>query len=193
MAKHGSKWRSVLAYALMSNGRAERMVGTLKRAIGKLVSSNSLWWDFAVEEAVFGYCRRPLQNGCSPFELLYGVKTKILPVDREVGRSVQDEGFREIELLGTLSIRGNRAVQNERPSFKGKKAVERFQAGDVVQVAHGSAFVAVKWPPFRSKFYRPCVITNANHPRYELKSSTGLRSRTEIHAHRLVRYYPRGN
>ena len=33
-------WKTTLTYALMSNGRAERIVGTLKRAISKMVSSN---------------------------------------------------------------------------------------------------------------------------------------------------------
>ena len=35
LAHHGIKWRPVLAYAPMSNGRAERMVGTIKRSLGK--------------------------------------------------------------------------------------------------------------------------------------------------------------
>ena len=37
MAQHGITWRTVLAYATMSNGRAERMVGTLKAAARKTV------------------------------------------------------------------------------------------------------------------------------------------------------------
>lgn len=37
MAKNGSDWKTVLAYAPMPNGRAERMVGTMKRRVSRLV------------------------------------------------------------------------------------------------------------------------------------------------------------
>lgn len=45
MEKHGAEWRTVLAYAPMSNGRAERMVGTIKRGIGRLLTSGNSQWD----------------------------------------------------------------------------------------------------------------------------------------------------
>lgn len=32
----GITWKSVLAYVPMSNGRAERMMGTLKKSIGRI-------------------------------------------------------------------------------------------------------------------------------------------------------------
>lgn len=37
MKSIGTEWRIVLAYATMSNGRAERMVKTMKKAIGRVV------------------------------------------------------------------------------------------------------------------------------------------------------------
>lgn len=38
MESHGTEWRTVLAYAPMSNRKAKRIVGTIKRAVRRLVS-----------------------------------------------------------------------------------------------------------------------------------------------------------
>lgn len=73
MKASGIEWKTVAAYAPMSNGRAERMVGTIKKAVGRLVEGKSRKWANMYEKAVAGYRRRPLRTGKSPFELLYGV------------------------------------------------------------------------------------------------------------------------
>lgn len=40
----GIKWWPVWDYALMYNGRAERMVGTIKRAVDRTVASEKVQW-----------------------------------------------------------------------------------------------------------------------------------------------------
>lgn len=49
----GSRWKTVLAFAPMSNGRAERMAGTIKKGVEKFVGSGSDGWDTAVQIVVF--------------------------------------------------------------------------------------------------------------------------------------------
>ena len=77
MAQHGITWRTVLAYAPISNGRAERIVGTLKTAVRKTVVETGMEWDKALIQVFYGYRRRTLSNGVSPFELMYGVPHKM--------------------------------------------------------------------------------------------------------------------
>lgn len=66
-----------------------------------------------------------------------------------------------------------------------------FQVGDLVLIARGKALGTVKWPAFSSKFYRPCMVVNANHPRYRLTSAHNRYTRQDIHARRLLKYNPR--
>lgn len=110
MCEIGAKWHTVLAYAPMSNGKAERMVGTIKSGIGRLVQDNGKEWDEVVDKVVFGYCRRPMRDGMSPFELLYGVAPRLLPWN--VPRSGNGtESFRKTELLTVFGARATRVWQ----------------------------------------------------------------------------------
>lgn len=49
------KWKTVLEYEPMRNGRAERMVETLKEAVKRLLLSSGVSWDVALSQAVYGY------------------------------------------------------------------------------------------------------------------------------------------
>ena len=42
MREYGITWKTVMAYAPMSNGKAERMVGTLKHGMARIVSSEGI-------------------------------------------------------------------------------------------------------------------------------------------------------
>lgn len=75
MKQHETKWCTVLAYAPMSNGRAERMVRTLKQSIRRSVTEGQEW-DISIEQVLFGYPGRPIRGGELLLELLYGVKPK---------------------------------------------------------------------------------------------------------------------
>ena len=102
MARHGITWRTVLANAPMSNGKAERMVGTLKAAARKTVLDTEMEWDKALTQVLYGYRRCALRNGVSPFELMYGVPLQMDP-GAEMGASLvvtSSDVQRCLELLG---------------------------------------------------------------------------------------------
>ena len=101
MARHGITWRTVLAYAPMSNGRSETMVGTLKAAVRKTVLETGMEWDKAPTQVLYGYRRRAMKNGESPFELMYGVPPK-MNTRAEIGAGVvvpSSDIHRRLELL----------------------------------------------------------------------------------------------
>ena len=55
-------WKTVLAYAPMSNGRAERTVDTLK-SVSKLVKKDSTDWESKLGQAMYECSRRSLESG----------------------------------------------------------------------------------------------------------------------------------
>lgn len=55
MKEYGTEWRTVLAYAPRSNGRAEKMDGTVKRSIGRIVNEIGHSSDRVVADVLFGY------------------------------------------------------------------------------------------------------------------------------------------
>lgn len=70
---HESKLKMVPSYAPMYNGKAERMVGTMKRTVARLVQISDLEWNDIVNKVVFKYRRDPLKVGRSTYKLVYGV------------------------------------------------------------------------------------------------------------------------
>lgn len=73
MTKRGTDWRTVLVYAPIFNGRAERMVATIKQSVGRIKNDVGRNWDAFVGNATFGYRWRAMNDGHSPFNLFYGV------------------------------------------------------------------------------------------------------------------------
>ena len=66
--KHqGISWKTLLSYAPMFIGRAERMVKTIKWGVAKFVLDRGVDLDIHVRQVVNGYRRRPLNSGYSPF------------------------------------------------------------------------------------------------------------------------------
>ncbi len=98
----------MLAYAPMSNGRAKRMVGTLKRAIKKMDLKESSSWYLVLPDALYGYRRRRLESGYSPFELLYGIPPRMEVDDVAHLVTASEIQHREIELASALSKRANK-------------------------------------------------------------------------------------
>ena len=111
MAQHCITWRTVLTYAPMSNGRAEKMVGTLKAAVCKAVLEIGMEWDKAITEVLYGYRRRAMKNGVSPFESLYGVPPR-MDSSAKIGASPvipSLEHQRRLELLAASALRAIRS------------------------------------------------------------------------------------
>lgn len=108
MDVHGTKWKPVAAYAPMSNGKAERMVGTIKKDIGRLVEREPTKWAEKCEGAVAGYRKRRASGSRSPFELLYGVQPCIMPEDVRCTATTEDG--RCVELMAAEGTRAAVAV-----------------------------------------------------------------------------------
>ena len=95
-----------------------------------------------------------------------------------------------MEQMATTTLR---AVRSDRkPPKQETRGIRKFEVGEYVLVAKGTALSAtVKWPSFSSKYFGPCKIVRARHPRSHPVSEHGRYSRTEIHARQLVRFHQR--
>lgn len=74
----------VLEYALMSNGRTEIMIMSIKKILGRLIVTNPLDWTQETQKALYGYRRRPSTVNVSPFELMYSCQLLILKSNEAV-------------------------------------------------------------------------------------------------------------
>lgn len=73
----GTKWGTMAAYAPMSNGRAERIVGAIKLVVGKKAYGVRNTWVEKLPPVSYGCRRRHLDSGLSPFELTHGVVSRM--------------------------------------------------------------------------------------------------------------------
>lgn len=99
MKEKGTEWRTVFSYAPMSNGRAERMVVTIKRSIGRLMYSAGNCWAELMGKAVFGYRRRATKDGHSPFYILYCVGPRLISCDEVDLHKVPSSVIRSVDVL----------------------------------------------------------------------------------------------
>lgn len=169
----------------MSNGETGRMVGTVKPSIGRSGNASGQAWYTVPQMVLFGYRSRPNREGVLPFELLYGVKPKILAADHGV-ESIRSTKDRDMELLSLCSLRPERANMIPRT----ENEVPVYQEEDKVLVGYGAVFSGQKWPAFQSKYYVHCAVVCA-HLHYKLISATGRCTHKPIHARRLVRFHQR--
>lgn len=97
----------MLAYAPLSNEKAERMLGAIKKGIGRFVQDNGKDWEEIVNKIVFGYCCRPMRNGMSPFEFSYGIAPKMFPrnVPRLQNRTESSRGTDFLTVFGVPTAR----------------------------------------------------------------------------------------
>ena len=190
MKNEGIDWHTVMAYAPMSNGKAERMIGTIKKSVTKAVKNNPKSWDLVVPSILYGYRRRQGPSGFSPFELMYGAPASMTTPEVHALHEYPSEEVRKLELEAAEAWRASRVLNVPKPKDVGK--IKTFKVGDHVLVTHGEATKSTtKWPAFTSKYQNPCVVTVARHPYYELRSSSGKKSRKGIHARRLKLYHKR--
>ena len=129
----------------------------------------------------------------SPFELTYGFPPRMDP-RAEIGASLvipSSDIHRRLELLAGSVPRAIRSGASEEKRIAVASS-HFFRQGEKILVARGTAFGCTKWLANMSKFYGPCSILEARHPRYVLESRHGRISRKPIHARRLVPYGARG-
>lgn len=80
------------------------MVGTIKRAIGRVIVDTGREWDKVVGRVVFGYQKRPLKSGISPFELFCGVKPRLFQKITHSNASSLTIYYK-LDLLGSLPLK----------------------------------------------------------------------------------------
>ena len=188
VSSYGTRWKTVAEYAPMSNGRVERMVGSIKRAIAKTIFNGHVNWVESIPDILFGYRRRRLAGHPSPFQLMYGVPPRMTP--RDPTPLLQEPLDPRSRALETFAIKSERASRDlvHRPSSPDKK---QYRVGDRVLVAKGRALGALKMPAFECKWAGPCTVISARHPLYRLELHHGKVSRKAIHARRLRPFYSR--
>lgn len=100
---------TVLAYAPMSNGRAERMFRTIRRGSQKTFEDVGAACDTVVDKVFFGYCKRLMCSDVSSFDLLYEFKPRTIPKNDCYKDGTDIRGDRGNEFLKFLGIRTTRA------------------------------------------------------------------------------------
>lgn len=127
MEEKNIQWRKVLEYAPMSNGRAERMVGSIKKALAESVYPNGQPWTKYLPSVVFGYRRKEKHGNPSPFELMCGTSPRMNGDDPAcLGTYPFNFSTREVELMTTLS---DRARQCEKQRKQVKRRKEKGKCG----------------------------------------------------------------
>lgn len=112
MSDHENEWKPMFSYAAMSNGRAERMLGMIKKSVGRLVVGSERGWEEELSRAIYGYRRRPLDIEASPYELMYGVPPRVVQSDQTVGHDTPI-GRRMLENVAILAVRAERFLASE--------------------------------------------------------------------------------
>ena len=173
------QWKHIATYNPRGNGMAERMVGTIKRGLQKMCRANMSEWDLCLDQVLYGYRRRSSTDGKSPFELLYGVKSRFSG-ENETSIPPSTDGARQLELGIALAARAERLV----PQMVTEE--QKFKIGDWVlsrrgNQPEGSKFEARMW-------LGPYKVRAVQHPRYELENAPGRRSRKPVHV-RCIRLY----
>lgn len=141
-------WHTVLDYAPMSNGKAECMVGTMKRSVATMGLNGSSDWEEALRTASYGYRMRAGKGKRTPYELLYGVSSE----DEIIGEwGSIDTSDREIELM---ALEHQCAMPIDTPTNPNAAAI--FHPADEVLVFKGAPIGRLsKNPPFDTKLYGP--------------------------------------
>lgn len=118
----------------MSNGRAERMVGTIKRPIGKMVLNDHTTWDKALPFVLYGYRRRHLDTGFSLLEPLHGVSSG-MPLEVKYNELEEDstEAARMVEIMQSKASRASHVTK--KGVYKRQiRASAKFEVRDLVGV-----------------------------------------------------------
>lgn len=137
MKQFGIQWKMVLIYSPMSKGEAERMIGTLKRSVARLLNAESITWDVALLRTVYGYRRRRGSFRFFPFEFMLGHPPRVPPIEMDAVSCTENKTTCVVENLAVSSMRDSCAVRPELSNDTTK--VHKFEVASLVFVAKGSA------------------------------------------------------
>ena len=160
------------------------MVRTIKNAVAKIVYDQLGEWDRTLPEAMRGYRVRATAERPSPFELMFGVKLRIMPVEQPESAQVVSEDYCPLELAQL-------AVTRETLRQKGSNdAKPRFAFGDLVLMVcsqdkdRKTRKMALRWDgPYR--------VVDIKAPGYKLRDNERRVSRRYIYKRRLRQYFAR--
>lgn len=168
------------------------MVENFQRSIKKMMLDDGVNPDVAMPRALFGYRRRPLKEGPSPFQLLYGVVPR-LPAPKCAADTLASGGSstistRQSELLAIHSARATQIVNQTTIGPRLGHSAYRFNVSDDVLIAYEADLTStMKWLAFKSSYYDPWRVVKARHLRYTPTSLHGRHYRRDVHACPLLR------
>ena len=175
------EWRTVAAYNPQGNGRAERMVRTIKDALAKMVADEVHLWDTHLDTVLWGYRTRCTWRQPSPYYLMFGAQPRLLMGYNNLPPTNRAESMRAIECAEVVAARDARVTPGSpRPN-------PRFSVGDQVLLARSQnrnrrdRRLALRWDG-------PFTIADARPPVYLLRERS-KRSRAYIHERRLRPYF----
>lgn len=123
----------------MSDGREERMVGTIQQTVGRPELKRADNWYKLYETFVSGYRRRPQQDGICAFELLYEVKPRLVLHETPSFWS-NDTSEQSVELFYTSCLRVDRAIRNNK-RIQTTNCIAKYSVCDLVLLTNGKAIV----------------------------------------------------
>ncbi|CEM35733.1 unnamed protein product [Vitrella brassicaformis CCMP3155] len=187
------------AYHPETNGQAEKMVGTVKKTLGKYVASHEKDWDVLLPLVLFGI--RSATNeamGMSPFAALYGRKAR-LPLDVMVAweqplvlhvNDYRQELLRQMAKVRAI-CRDNREAERVKRMRRAPQSLPRqYSPGDVVWVIKGDP--KGKKPAFRPTYTGPYRVIGPSRRSpldYELRrAGEGAHRRRLVHISRIRPY-----
>ncbi len=179
-------WNIISAYIPRGNAKVERMVGTLKRAITKMVTANPEHeWSRYLNDTLVGYRRHPGTDGKTPLEVLFGIKPRFSIEIPQADYVASDSNLiRDLKVALAVSLRTSRIVPNTKAAWP-----RTFEIGDLVLVRRGrrvpgSRITSASW-------YGPFIVKESEHPRYLLTTEDHRKFRRPIHIRRLRQYVQR--
>jgi transposase InsO family protein len=184
-AMRGISWKYVSPYAAQANGKVERFIGTMKRAMLRSLTATVTEWDKTIASILYGYRQRPQTDGWTPYQMLFGTPPRLAGVEPVALIENPTDNTRRIELLA------QKVVQAARRTWEMPQVETKFAPGNKVLVARGAAMNLVKQAALVPKWYGPFEVTFADHPRYHLRAANGRVTRRPVHARRLRQYWDR--
>ena len=105
-------WKVISVYNPRGNAKLERMVGTLKRSITKMVTANPEHeWSRYLSDILRGYCRCPGNDGKTMFEVFVGTKPPFSIEPPRVDYVASDSNpIQDLEGVLAMSLKASRIV-----------------------------------------------------------------------------------
>lgn len=130
-----------MVYAYISNGKAERMVRSIKIAVKKMVVGQGMDCEESLPNVLYVYHHLRLSSGAPPFVLTDEVVSRVESSDAVALISNASENHRRLELPANVALWARRRDDQELVlTNKVFAECSRFNFGDGVLIVHWAAF-----------------------------------------------------